>query len=142
LVELKGKASSRDGSPSRPNCTGRNLQRRSLLRALEYEKPCVLLIDELDKVDKHLRHRPLSGLAACFGLGRYLYYFTGMWVDLDQGKRPKSLPRVFGWATPKLAAGLRPRQGEDDTLPNRLRRGFRAGVTSQGKDVNLENQAL
>jgi hypothetical protein len=27
---------------------------------------------------------------ACFGLGRYLYYFTGTWVDLDDRKRPKS----------------------------------------------------
>jgi hypothetical protein len=26
----------------------------------------------------------------CFGLGRYLYYFQGIWVDLDQRKRPKA----------------------------------------------------
>jgi len=78
--------------------------------------------------------------AACFGLGRYLYYFTGMWVDLDQRKRPKSLPRVFGWATPQgWRQGLRPRQGQDDTLPNPAPKGnLVAGVASQGKDVNLE----
>ena len=49
--------------------------------------------------------------AACFGLGRYLYHFTGVWVDLDERKRPKSTPRLFGWATPQgWRQGLRPGQ--------------------------------
>ena len=38
---------------------------------------------------------------SCFGLGRYLYHFSGVWVDLDERKRPKSTPRLFGWATPQ-----------------------------------------
>src|SRR5260370_303261 len=37
---------------------------------------------------------------ACLGLGRYLYYFTGTWVDLHDRKRPKALPQLSGWATP------------------------------------------
>ena len=46
---------------------------------------------------------------ACFGLGRYLYYFTGTWVDLDDRKRPKSVPQLAGWATPAgWQEGLRP----------------------------------
>jgi hypothetical protein len=46
---------------------------------------------------------------ACFGLGRYFYYFTGTWVDLDERKRPKSVPRLDGWATPDgWRQGLRP----------------------------------
>jgi hypothetical protein len=46
---------------------------------------------------------------ACFGLGRYLYYFTGTWVDLDERKRPKSVPKLDGWATPEgWRQGLRP----------------------------------
>lgn len=46
----------------------------------------------------------------CFGLGRYLYYFTGTWVDLDERKRPKSIPQLAGWATPAgWRDGLRPR---------------------------------
>ena len=46
---------------------------------------------------------------ACFGLGRYLYYFTGTWVDLDERKRPKSVPQLAGWATPTgWLEGLRP----------------------------------
>ena len=51
--------------------------------------------------------------AACFGLGRYLYYFTGVWVDLDNRKRPKTRPRLAGWATPDgWRQGLRPQQPE------------------------------
>src|SRR5690348_16942522 len=47
--------------------------------------------------------------AACFGLGRYLYYFRGIWVDLDARKRPKKLPKVPSWATPEgWRNGLRP----------------------------------
>jgi hypothetical protein len=47
--------------------------------------------------------------AACFGLGRYLYHFTGQWVDLDARKRPKKTPILFGWATPEgWRDGLRP----------------------------------
>jgi hypothetical protein len=46
---------------------------------------------------------------ACFGLGRYLYYFTGTWVDLDDRKRPKTVPQLAGWATPAgWQEGLRP----------------------------------
>jgi hypothetical protein len=46
---------------------------------------------------------------ACFGLGRYLYYFTGSWVDIDERKRPKTVPQLAGWATPAgWLQGLRP----------------------------------
>ena len=51
--------------------------------------------------------------AACFGLGRYLYYFRGAWVDLDERKRPKTMPRLFSWATPKgWRAGQRPSKAD------------------------------
>ena len=47
--------------------------------------------------------------AACFGLGRYLYYFEGIWVDLDERKRPKAIPLLPEWATPTgWAQGCRP----------------------------------
>ena len=46
---------------------------------------------------------------ACFGLGRYLYDFEGIWVDLDERKRPKSALKLFGSATPEgWRQGLRP----------------------------------
>jgi len=39
----------------------------------------------------------------------YLYYFTGTWVDLDDRKRPKTVPQLAGWATPAgWLEGLRP----------------------------------
>jgi MoxR-like ATPase len=72
-----------------------------LLRALRCpERPCVLLIDEIDKVDQGFEAQAFKRSASCFGLGRYLYYFTGTWVDLDERKRPKSVPQLSGWATP------------------------------------------
>src|SRR5581483_3099771 len=82
-----------------------------LLRALRYQdSPCVLLIDELDKVDQGFEAQAFKRSASCFGLGRYLYYFTGTWVDLDERKRPKSVPQLAGWATPAgWREGLRPR---------------------------------
>lgn len=47
--------------------------------------------------------------SACFGLGRYLYQFTGTWVDLDERNRPKKTPQLFAWATPDgWSRGLRP----------------------------------
>jgi hypothetical protein len=57
---------------------------------------------------------------ACFGLGRYLYYFTGTWVDVDEHKRPKTVPQLAGWATPSgWRQGLRPRFacGQEEARP-------------------------
>jgi hypothetical protein len=48
-------------------------------------------------------------VCSCFGLGRYLYYFTGTWVDLNDRKRPKTIPQLAGCSTPAgWLAGLRP----------------------------------
>jgi hypothetical protein len=45
----------------------------------------------------------------CFGLGRYLYYFSGVWVELDDRNRAKGHPALAGWATPDgWRQGLRP----------------------------------
>jgi hypothetical protein len=46
---------------------------------------------------------------SCLGLGRYLYHFEGVWVDLDERKRPKKTPGLPEWATPDgWRRGLRP----------------------------------
>src|ERR1051326_624685 len=73
--------------------------------------------------------------ASCFGLGRYLYQFRGTWVDLDERKRPKSVPHLFGWATPQgWRQGLRPGQ-ETDSQPSR------PAVRSDGSGpTDTENQ--
>lgn len=53
---------------------------------------------------------------SCLGLGRYLYHFTGTWVDLDERKRPRKKPTLAGWATPEgWKQGLRPGQ---ESAPN------------------------
>ncbi len=70
---------------------------------------------------------------SCFGLGRYLYYFTGAWVDLDERKRPKNIPRLFGWATPQgWREGLRPGQAAKSTSSN-------PKLTPQGRDMSAED---
>jgi hypothetical protein len=53
---------------------------------------------------------------SCFGLGRYLYNFTEMWVPLNEYRQPSEYPRLPQWALPKgnntgkshPAAGSRP----------------------------------
>ena len=51
---------------------------------------------------------------SCFGLGRYLYYFGGLWVDVDERQRPRELPQLFGWATPQgWRQGMRPPKREE-----------------------------
>jgi len=61
---------------------------------------------------------------SCFGLGRYLYYFTGTWVDLDERKRPKTIPKLDGWATPEgWRQGLRPNAEVAARLPDQTTAG-------------------
>ena len=70
---------------------------------------------------------------SCFGLGRYLYHFSGVWVDLDERKRPKNIPRLFGWATPQgWREGLRPGQEAKGSLSNPKH-------TPQRQDVSAED---
>jgi hypothetical protein len=39
--------------------------------------------------------------ASCFGLGRYLYNFTEVWVSLNEHRRLTQLPQLPQWALPK-----------------------------------------
>jgi len=46
---------------------------------------------------------------SCFGLGRYLYNLSGVWLDLDEHGHPAETPQLDGWATPGgWRRGLRP----------------------------------
>jgi len=46
---------------------------------------------------------------SCFGLGRYLYNLSGVWLDLDEHGHPAETPQLDGWATPAgWRRGLRP----------------------------------
>ena len=70
---------------------------------------------------------------SCFGLGRYLYHFAGAWVDLDERKRPKNIPQLFGWATPQgWREGLRPGQEAKSTSST-------PKFAPQGQNVSAEN---
>jgi hypothetical protein len=72
---------------------------------------------------------------ACFGLGRYLYYFTGTWVDLDDRRRPKSVPQLAGWATPAgWLEGIRPRCAHEQKPSERATAGN--GGNGHGKGAN------
>lgn len=66
---------------------------------------------------------------SCFGLGRYLYNFHGVWVDLDQRKQPKNIPPLPKWATPQAwIEGYRP---TDD-----------AGSSSNPTDTDSEHRSV
>lgn len=38
---------------------------------------------------------------SCFGLGRYLYNFTEMWVPLNEHRQPMQFPHLPQWALPR-----------------------------------------
>jgi hypothetical protein len=54
--------------------------------------------------------------ASCFGLGRYLYNFTEIWVPLNEHRQPMQFPQLPQWALPRAhradkarpASGARP----------------------------------
>jgi DNA polymerase III delta prime subunit len=109
-VELRAKSGDVDWASVRTELHSQDFFNAGpLMRALLYEKPCVLLVDELDKVDQAFEAQAFKRACSCFGLGRYLYYFTGVWVDIDDRKRPKKIPTLPEWATPDgWRKGLRP----------------------------------
>jgi hypothetical protein len=72
-----------------------------LLEAIEQEKRCVLLIDEIDKVDYAFEAQSFKRACSVFGLGRYFYNFAEMWVDLDEYKHPREIPTLPSWALPE-----------------------------------------
>jgi hypothetical protein len=89
---------------------------------------------------------------SCLGLGRYLYYFSGTWVDLDDRKRPKTIPKLPDWATPEgWLRGLRPNArlgsmpAERPTAPtggNGSGRCDANGTSDAGRSVVLEIEQM
>lgn len=72
--------------------------------------------------------------ATCLGLGRYLYYFEGVWVDLDDRKRPKIVPKLPEWATPAgWSRGLRPSSSDHGAADN-------ADVSGSATNGNLAKE--
>jgi len=80
---------------------------------------------------------------ACFGLGRYLYYFTGTWVDLDDRKRPKTVPQLTGWATPAgWLQGLRPRCAHEQEPSDRATAGNGSNGQHNGHGAGANGDVL
>jgi SpoVK/Ycf46/Vps4 family AAA+-type ATPase len=112
------------------NLKGRDFFRPGpLMRALECERPCVLLIDELDKVDDGFEAQAFKRASSCFGLGRYLYNLPETWVDLDGQGKPTRLPALPNWALPKAnsatgkinpACGPRPPEVQRGPIDQRI----------------------
>jgi len=82
---------------------------------------------------------------SCFGLGRYLYYFSGEWLDIDERKRPKTVPALPAWATPDgWRQGLRPQQRVDSPIGDPLA-GDKPGIdrgTAAPSSLILQIEAL
>ena len=77
---------------------------------------------------------------SCFGLGRYLYYFTGTWVDLDDRKRPKTVPKLDGWATPEgWRQGLRPNAAVASRLSERTTAGNNGNCDSHDSSTDTSD---
>ena len=108
-VELKSKSANVDWESLRTELHGQQFfSAGPLLRALQCERPCVLLIDELDKVDHAFEAQAFKRALSCFGLGRYLYDIDGEWVELGHHSLPTKIPKLPRWATPNgWLAGLR-----------------------------------
>jgi hypothetical protein len=84
---------------------------------------------------------------ACFGLGRYFYYFDDVWVDLDEKQRLKETPQLIAWATPEgWREGLRPDQRlevapKKTTVARTVKRdSSRSKPTVSGKNTQLIQQ--
>jgi hypothetical protein len=87
------------------NLRGRDFFRPGpLMRALECDRPCVLLIDELDKVDDGFEAQAFKRAASCYGLVRYLYSLGEVWVRLNEYGQPAELPSLPQWALPEASA--------------------------------------
>jgi hypothetical protein len=80
----------------------------------------------------------------CFGLGRYLYYYTGTWVDVDEHKRPKTVPALPEWATPEgWRQGSRPHQrGDSKSDPVASTKPTTECAPSQSRSLILQIEAL
>ena len=74
---------------------------------------------------------------ACYGVGRYLYHFDAVWVDLDDRKRPKNVPKLPGWATPDgWQRGLRPNTETTPTESMPRENSVRSNVCSEDTQRN------
>ena len=82
-----------------------------LLEAIEQEQRCVMLIDEIDKVDHAFEAQAFKRACSCFGLGRYFYNVPEIWVEVNEYRQPKQLPTLPEWALPASERGKKGNNG-------------------------------
>jgi SpoVK/Ycf46/Vps4 family AAA+-type ATPase len=142
-VELKARSSNIDWESLQTELHGQKFfSAGPLLRALQYEQPCVLLIDELDKVDLAFEAQAFKRALSCFGLGRYLYDIDGEWVELGERAVPTKIPKLPRWATPNgWLAGLRPKPRRNRHALVRAN-GHASNAGQTGPDTNGHRQSL
>jgi hypothetical protein len=113
-----------------------------LLEAIEQEKRCVLLIDEIDKVDYAFEAQAFKRACSVFGLGRYFYDFGEMWVEVNEYKQPRELPDLPSWALPaaerKSAESRQTSQGTKRTDTAVQKGPLDAAVTSRIESCRRE----
>jgi hypothetical protein len=91
-----------------------------------------------------LRKRNLSnGLVPVLDWAAIFNYYPGTWVDLDDRKRPKTIPALSDWATPEgWRHGLRPQQRGDspnsDPLANAKPRTGNGSVAPSSLILQIE----
>lgn len=81
---------------------------------------------------------------SCFGLGRYLYYFSGTWIGLDDKRRPITKPVLTGWATAEgWMRGLRPEsvKNEKTLKSEQLIHAANESKAHQNGDTNITGRA-
>jgi hypothetical protein len=112
----------------------------ALLEAIEQEQRCVLLIDEIDKVDHAFEAQAFKRACSCFGLGRYFYDFAEMWVELNEHKQPKSIPTLPSWALPKgHKAANPPQMSETSCKESKTRLSVQKGPLDASVTTKIES---
>jgi hypothetical protein len=71
--------------------------------------------------------------ASCYGLGRYLYNFTEMWVPLNEYRQPVEFPKLPKWALPKGSVPAKSHPASGSRLPAAQR-----GPIDQKTTVKIE----
>ena len=81
---------------------------------------------------------------SCFGLGRYLYNFTEVWVHLNEYRQPSEYPRLPQWALPKgsMPAKSHPASGSRPPVVQRGPIDQKATVRIKGFRSSWEIQSM
>src|SRR4030081_448882 len=85
-----------------------------------------------------------NALASVLAWAAIFNYYTGTWVDVDEHKRPKTVPALPEWATPEgWRQGSRPHQrGDSKSDPVASTKPTTECAPSQSRSLILQIEAL